>query len=217
MGHTGNRFLFIEKRDTEDLGEVIDNVFDESDYGTKILRCQKGITKLLKGLWQGHGGYAQVSWDNEVAPELKEVFLYLTRLVQHARAPVDESGSPRQEGGHRIAAALRNVARGHALLCRRDHIEKDDLRVCARIALSTMPKERRDLVREVVSRSPSETLTASDVERVIGVSRPTARDRMDLLDTLGIAECYEKGKRETKTLRVKPAFVWPDALDFPEF
>jgi hypothetical protein len=65
--------------------------------------------------------------------------------------------------------------------------------------------------------NPSHTiLKASNVEEIANVARPTARKRMELMDTLGIAECYEAGQNDTKNMRVRNKFTWPNGLPFPE-
>lgn len=95
----------------------------------------------------------------------------------------------------------------------------EDMQVCARLALSTMPKERQPLVQALLAPTNHGELIAADFERVAGVSRPTAHARMELLDTLGIgrySEAAEDG-RKTKLVTVRPKFKWPEVVPFPTF
>jgi hypothetical protein len=96
-------------------------------------------------------------------------------------------------------------------------VEVEDVQVSARIALSTMPKKRRPLVRLLLD--PTEgPVKAEDVEDVLDVSRPTATDRMDQMIALDIAEWVEiDDGRGTLVMEPRSEFEWPDCLDFPEF
>lgn len=218
MGHTGNRFVFHEKKDNPDVGEVIDDVFEGSNYEEKVDRCRSAVQELLEELWETHGGYSSVQWEGSPSSEIKHVFEFLTRLVIHARAPIKE-GSPQREGGHRLASTLRNLARGRALLDGRTELRPEDAQVCARVALSTMPQKRRPIVRELVDPANNGQLTAKDVESAGSVTRPTAHTRMEELETLGIAECTQRDDddRNPKLVKRHSKFEWPDGLTFPEF
>lgn len=218
MGHTGNRFVFHEKRGNTTVDEIVDDIFEGSDYGEKVERCRTAVQSLLENKWQTHEGYKGIQWDGQASPEIKQIFGYLTKLVVHARAPIVD-GTPTQEGGHRIATTLRDLARGRAILAGRTQLQPRDAQVCARVALSTMPKDRRPVVRALLNPANAGTLTADEVELQANVSRPTAHNRMDELDTLGLAKCTraEDDGREPKIVECRSDFEWPDTLTFPEF
>jgi hypothetical protein len=216
MGHTGNRLVFHEKTKTTDMSQAVSDVFDDDEYGRKVDRCQEAVQSLLNDLWSEHGGYGSIEWDSSLSDELHQVFEYLTMLVVHARAPV-EDGTTKKEGPHRIATTLRDIARGHALLCGRKQVEIEDAQVCARIALSTMPKERRPVVRAVLNPKNDGTLSTSDLTEQTPYTEPTVLKRMQLLETLEIADCKEVDDRGTKVVERRDGFEWPDSLDFPEF
>ena len=218
MGHTGNRFVFVKMPGTTDVETAVEDVFEENEYGDRIDKCRGVVQDHLQTLWEEHGGYGSVNWSGSPDDDMKEVFTYLTKLVVTGRAPLDE-GTPVQEGSHRIATALRDIARGHALLDGRRQVELADAQVCARIALSTMPQKRRPVIRTLLNPEIGNQLTAQDLEVQTGLTRPTVHKRMELLDDLGVADFTEvkSDDRDTKQLELTPEFVWPEALDFPNF
>ncbi|QGN07597.1 hypothetical protein Hrd1104_09985 [Halorhabdus sp. CBA1104] len=216
MGHTGNRLVFHEKSKMTDMSQAVSDVFDDDEYGKKVARCQEAVQTLLNDLWSEHGGYGSVEWESSLSDELQQVFEYLTMLVVHARAPVKD-GTTKKEGPHRIVTTLRDIARGRALLCGRKQVEIEDAQVCARIALSTMPKERRPVVRAVLNPKNDGSLSTSDLTEQTPYTEPTVLKRMELLETLGIAECKEVDDRGTKVIEQREKFEWPDLLDFPDF
>lgn len=139
--------------------------------------------------------------------------MYLSELVRHARVP--EAGEP--ESPHRLAESLRNLARGHTLLCGRRAVTTEGLEVCARVALSTMPVKRRPIAREVAQLRPGEQLPRVEVIDRLEVSRPTTGKRIDLVDTLGIRTTVKISAQggQTKMIVPDPDFVCPADLPFP--
>jgi hypothetical protein len=216
MGHTGNRLLFHEMPPKNDDEQAVRDVFGEVEFSEKVIRCRSAVTEYLSVLWERYNGYGGFDWEGSTEDEVLDLVLYLAKLIQYARAPVSGNESPQRETIYRPLNSLRDLARGHALACGREYIDVDDLKVCARIALGTMHSKRRPIVRLLVSSPPHQNIQASDVEDIANVSRPTARKQMELMNTLGIAECYEAGRNDTKKMRVRDEFAWPDGLPFPE-
>lgn len=213
MNHAGNRFLFHEMP-SDDEGDVYDDIFhSRSEYGEKVRAVQEVVQHFLQTRWREVGGPGAVEWSVNLDREVGENLRYLSELIRHARAP--EDGKP--EAPHRVAQMLLNLARGHALLCGRREVALDDLNVCSRVALSTMPAKRRPIVREVVQLGPGEQLTRSEVMDRLKVSRPTAGKRMESVDEIGIAVTVEDTVQggETKVVAPKPDFIWPAELPFP--
>lgn len=221
MGHTGQRFVFYEKRredtDTETMKE---DLFGDKEYAERVNDCRTIVHDFLRELWNEYGGPNGVD-DFGATDNAQESLLYLAKVIKYSRAmptqtDSDESGISREDK-HRVAAVLRDIARGRALLHGRTTVQLDDVGVSARIALSTMPKKRRPLVQALLNPANDGRLMASDAMEALDVSRPTALDRMDLLDTLGLGECSEvtDDGRDTKVLKVNEELEWPDELDFP--
>jgi hypothetical protein len=126
---------------------------------------------------------------------------------------------PHQEGGHRIADTLLNIAKGRAVLNGRRQVTVEHLEMSGRIALSTIPEKRRPLIRALLDPDQEGVLTASDVEITLGVSRPTAHNRMDLIETLELATVTESEEdgRHPKKIELKDDLRWPEELEFPVF
>lgn len=217
MGHTGNRFLFHEMPSDDDSKAVKEAVFGEAEYGEKIEAVHDVIDDYLTELWQTHDGPEGITWDSTPTNSIQENLRYLAELVRYARAPLTDS-EPEPEDPRRVLSMLRDLARGHALLHGRTHIEKSDLGVCSRVALSTMPHKRRKLIREVVRLNPQGYLRTSDVAEHIDVSKPTAKNRMETIADLNIGHLGEKTVQggDAQILAVNPELAWPDDLPFPD-
>ena len=217
MGNVGQRLLFVEwpEEDYEDgwLGSMLDG-----GERQPVERGRDAVQEFLQDLWTYHGGPGSVTWTDEPMDHNVEVALErFATVVVRARGSV-KNGRVDKESPRRIGKLLHDLARGHALIHGRTRLESKDLDVCGRVALSTMPAKRRGIVRALLNPNRG-ALTASDVEDLLGVSRPTARDRIDEVAALGLGEVVKETGRggTTKAVQAKPEFSWPDALAFPEF
>ena len=145
--------------------------------------------------------------------------MYLAELIRHARGPITDDGTPDQESIKRVGSMLRDLARGRALLAGRKYVEMSGLEVCARVALSTMPRDRRSLVCEIIQLDEGEVLRTQEVMDQLGVSRPTALNRIDQLAMLGIGSRTKVMGRggKGKAIEPRPELCWPDDLAYPKF
>jgi hypothetical protein len=217
MGNVGNRLLFHEMRADDDSRRIIEDVVRGDDYTVRVERCRAIIHEYLEQIWTDLGGFEGVTWESEPAEPVLNALEYLMEVVRYARANTDDE-NVQPEGGHRIASALYDIARGRALLCGRREVTTEDLAVCVRLALSTMPVKRRPLIQALLNPANGGTLTASEVEALTGVSRPTAHERMKEVVALGFADWKQQDDgRNPKVVEVRPEYRWPDGLDFPEF
>ena len=225
MGNAGYRFVFYHKEPRPDDHETLrNNLFGESSYEEKVAECRQKVQSFLHRLWNDHGGYGSIP-DDEISfsDDAQNAIPYLAKVVKFSRATLtDRSGkdSPdvSREDPHRIGAVLREIAKGRALIDGETEVSVDDVVVSARVALSTMPSKRRPLVRTLLNPANDGRLTRNEVGEALGVSKPTALDRMELMDTLGIAKFteVEDDGRGTKKLELKEEFQWPDVLPFPD-
>jgi hypothetical protein len=217
MGNVGQRLLFVEWPEEEYDDGWLTSVVDGGER-RPIERGQDVVQEFLHDLWEFHGGSSSVTWDDEPPNEVMKLIEYLAKVVIYARASIT-SGESQREAPKRIGQLLHDLARGHALIHGRTHLELEDVEVCGRVALSTMPSKRRGIVRALLDPNRDAPLTASDVETILDVSRPTARDRIDDAVALGFGEVVEETGRggTTKAVEVNSEFRWPDGVPFPEF
>jgi hypothetical protein len=222
MGNAGYRFVFYHLEGEETDRETLEEDLFETNYRGDVDECKRKVLSLLSRLWDKHGGYGSVPDDEiEVTGDARSAIAYLADVVRFSRATVIEDSekepTANREKPHRVGAVLRDIAKGRALLDERTTVTVDDVVVSARIALSTMPAKRRPIVRALLNPSNGGQLTRKEAENALDVSKPTAIDRMELIDTLGIADYTEVGDdgRGTKRLELKDEFEWPDCLTFP--
>ena len=222
MGNAGYRFVFYHLEGEEiDLDTLEDDLF-VGDYKVNTEECNSRVLSLLSRLWDKYGGYGSVPNDEiQVQKNARSAITYLANVVRFSRATLTEGSdntlTPDRENPYRVGAVLRDIAKGRALVDERTTVTVDDVVVSARIALSTMPQKRRPVVRALLNPSNSGQLTRKEAQDALDVSKPTAIDRMELMDTLGIAEFTEVDGdgRGTKKLELKDELMWPDHLTFP--
>ncbi|QSG11866.1 hypothetical protein HSBGL_1449 [Halapricum desulfuricans] len=218
MGNVGQRLLFVEWPE-EDYEDGWLRSMAEGGERQPVERGRNAVQEILRDLWEFHGGAASVAWTNEpMSEEVEAPLERLARVVAHARGSL-QGGKSNIEAPTRIGMHLHDLARGHALIHGRTHLELEDVEVCGQVALSTMPSRRRGIVRALLDPDRDEPLTAGDVETILDVSRPTARDRIDEVAALGFGDIVEATGRggTTKAVEVNSDFRWPDGVPFPEF
>jgi hypothetical protein len=225
MGNAGYRFVFYHKEPQPNDHETVKNsLFGESTYSERMDECKQKLQSFLHRLWNEHGGYGSIP-DNEISfsDNAQDAIPYLAKLVRFSRATLTKQSGKEEptvsrEDPRRVGAVLRDIAKGRALINGETKVDTDDVIVSARIALSTMPNKRRPLVRALLNPSNNGQLTRKEAEDALGVSKPTAINRMRLMDTLGIADFteVEGDGRGTTKLELKDEFEWPDSLTFPE-
>ncbi|WP_157532963.1 hypothetical protein [Haloferax profundi] len=211
MSHVGNRLLFVTMTDETDDDKAFDSIFSGPEYGELVSRTREATHTYLRGLWKYHGGREAVNWESDPSDDAIDALRYLSRLIQYSRAPLRE-GSPQRESLRRVGTMLRNLARGHALLDGRTQVLMEDIDVCIRVALSTMPANRRGAVRALVHPETSSAVTTAEIADYGSMSRPTARKRMEELEDLGLGT-VKQGKG--KSICPDSDFVWPGNLNFP--
>lgn len=217
LGTVGNRLLFQEVPGPADLQQVTNDVFDETEFAQKKEHCGSVVSRFLSNRWAEEGGYGSVEWDRSAIGEIEDLIGYLANLITFARAP---TGHPTREGPHRVMQALRDLARGHALLCSRNQVEMSDMAVCSRVTLSTMYWKRRGIIRAVVDPEVENPITATDIleHDAVDASRKTVITRMEELANIGLGEVKQDGTgRETRLFELGDQFAWPAQLSYPRF
>ncbi|MEZ3166630.1 helix-turn-helix domain-containing protein [Halorubrum ejinorense] len=218
MGNVGQRLLLVQWPDEDYDGDWLCSVVEGGEH-QPIERGRDAVQEFLQDLWNYHGGTESVTWtDDSIRKNVRVPIQRLARVVAHARGSVHD-GAVQIEAPKRIGKLLHDLARGHALIHGRTHLELEDVEACGRVALSTMPAKRRGIVRALLDPNRDDPLTAGDVEMILDVSRPTARNRIDEMVALGIGDVVEETGRggTTKAVVVNAEFRWPDGIAFPDF
>jgi energy-coupling factor transporter ATP-binding protein EcfA2 len=216
MGTVGNRLVFHEKNGDVDTATIIGDLNGGSEYIPQVNRCRNIVHQFIEQLWSDQGGVGSIEFEGGFSDEVANVLELFTELVQYARSPIVDD-SPEREVARRIARQLFDIARGRAILNGRTQVTMSDMQLTARVALSTMPSKRRSLIQALVDPAGDNQLGSAQVESILNVSRPTATDRMEVIDTLGIGTKSESDGRGKTILTLNDRFSWPDSLDFPNF
>ena len=225
MGHVGPRLLFHDMPDDDNPTEAMDDVWSEQgEYADRKSECCETIGNFMRGLWTDHGGYGSVEWDTQPDDEVKRRLTAFANLIAKARAPVynDEDQLPESsepENIRRVLDSLKQLARGHALLHGRRKVEWADMDLCARVALSTIPRKRREHVAMLVDpQQDVRGIDTGDVMKYCEVSKPTALNRMRLMDALGLADFSPSERNRPARLDVKENYrnLFTDDVEYPD-
>jgi hypothetical protein len=116
--------------------------------------------------------------------------------------------TPSIEHPTRAITSLANLAKGHALLEGRTHIDMRDIPIIIKTVLSTAPVERV-MIFDLLLNSNGE-LTASDIENFLNISKPTALRTMTELKILGLVNLTQESESSNslKTIKLKKEFEW---------
>ena len=108
------------------------------------------ITEAIKSLWKDVGGIRSVEWDTDGDDEeLLKVIAEFSLISAKGRAYLEDD-IWREEDAMRLSTRLEALARGRALLNGRTQINRDDVAMVTRVALDTMPHNRRRIFRALL-------------------------------------------------------------------
>jgi len=226
MGKLGSRLLFLNTDLTERpepdkiVTELVDTITREKPYKERVEICREAITNYILTLYNKYKEKKVVWGYNKEDKRILRTIAKLSKLLVHLRAQInvysilDEDGKPIyeysgkiQENPIRLFTQLNAIARGHALIHERKHLNHADLKLILDIALSTMPEERRKVTRKLLERG---YMTTEDVEEAAEVSKATASKIMRTFEALGVCildteESSERG-HPTNTITLIPEF-----------
>ncbi|KAA2280249.1 hypothetical protein [Candidatus Nitrosocosmicus sp. SS] len=228
LGTLGPKLYFyrmeLSKRSDKELLEEI----EKSDFKERRERIKKALIDYL--FWFEKCPFAEprkpkdllkVPWDD--SKDQKKVFEYLVKLgrllsvlrgVTTTWETKESQGAgyaytmPSIEYPSRAITSLSNIAKGHALMKGRNFLTTEDISITTTIALSTAPIERVkifDLLLEMHG-----TLSASNIERILKISKTTALKTMKELEILGIAN-IERDSESVNAVQkciLKKEFEW---------
>lgn len=197
MTGLGQRFFFLgigsPKKTIDDLHHQIRT----RSYKEKEKECQKITHELLKTIWSKNREL--IEWDMD--KDDPEVILYVCRLADFlalfrgdifvheerwTKGEILVSTEPRTEDPSRINQCLYNLVRGHAVLCGRNYLTKDDLWTAVRVAFDTAPRPRPSILREIILQGGK--INTNEVAERLGTSKKTAKKEMHKLVSLEVCD-----------------------------
>jgi len=114
------------------------------------------------------------------------------------------SGIP--EGEHRVIIGLKLLAQALALISGRSEVSNEDLEIIRHIAFSSIPQNRRLMLRALLVKDGM--LTSTDAEKELRISRPTARNWMKELGATGLADYQTGHENQPDRLTLSKPFSW---------
>lgn len=212
MGKLGSRMLFIAMPDG-DLADddLVNGVVGESPYIQRVEACKAAVSDFLEQLWTTAGGVRGIEWNRSADPRpVVTTIAQYAKLLARGRGVIrvwregsegNESynfTTPVIEQPRRAMSLLYALARGHAIIHGRTQLTGDDLPIVRRVALESVPYDRRAAMRLFVERGGS--ATTSDLCGAIGCSAPTARAIFETMEKLGIGRYHNPGPPNAATL-----------------
>jgi hypothetical protein len=214
MGKLGSRWLFLtmpEELSVEEERQLeVQNLINNTTYKDKVEKCKQVVHSFLGALFDRYKWDVQkpkadkrIKWNRQKDKEFLPLIVEVAQLVCKARSTVNiwrEKGAegeeysysqPIKEGSARLSTLLYNFARGHAIINKRNSLKMDDVVLATKIALSSMPDDRRGVIRLILKQKETNTAEIMDT---LKVSDHTTKAIMKSLEILGIIKLDRKGK-----------------------
>lgn len=216
MATLGSRLFFFSLDSVSDPTEndLVKSMTSSVPSQQAVKDCQQQVQRFLKTLFEKHGGIRSVRWSQRNTPkDVAHTMARLAMLIAIMRTQVDqtEEGPAQKESAYRALAVLHNIAQGHALLSGRLRLSREELPLIARIALSSMPVQRR-AVLEAFAKHAGKPLSVIDVSEAASVCDNTARKIMREFDLLNIARYDEKGMGKASPLTLNSEWDGKDDM-----
>lgn len=235
LGNLGPKMYFFRlpedtKSDQEKLDQIKRNL-KENSYVTKLESSKDAIKKFWNFIEnRPEQNENKVIWNTEKDDEESmNRIIQLAMVLSKLRATIptwntlDSGGSqynfeiPTIENPSRASSAFYNLARGHALLCGRNYITKEDLCVVIPTALSSAPKERVELFRLLIENNGK--VNTDEFKALAKVSRATALKEIQKLTILGLVTSSEEDATTKKVtaIKLKDEFGWFLTSEFKQY
>ncbi|MDA2924123.1 hypothetical protein MYX65_05615 [Acidobacteria bacterium AH-259-L09] len=123
---------------------------------------------------------------------------------------------PVQESEYRIIVMFKSIVRSLALMNGRRAVSEDDLRFIRHIALSSMPEQRRKILKTLLE--VGDEASTQDLLEKVDMSRPTLLGYMEEIGHLGVCS-FHKGSHDSVSylsLNEEFCFLLPEKGEQPE-
>lgn len=223
MAQLGSRLFFLVMDHTEAI--TLDDLVNPTQvpFATKLEECRAAVYEFLPQLINAYGGVRGVEWNQQKDdPTIKKWIGRCAMLLAKMRSEParvvessyreDEYTQGSSEVPYRAYAVLYNLARGHALVHGRTHLEWGDLPLIAQISLSTIPSPLGTIIRELATQGQ---LTRAAVQALLQVKSPsTARTIMEEIGQLGVVRDISKGQGKESYLEFDHKWAWCGSKEF---
>lgn len=216
MSQLGTRLLFYEVPRLDLSHEELLDYARNDETGTAETECQTLVGQFLTNHFTDYPVGSITPDCIEFTDEQLEQLVRWSTLLVTGRAEVKcekektnwipiAAKSP--EGPHKVIGYLKELARGHAIIYRRDHITDADIEFVGKVAVSSIPGHLRPIIRALMSNPRVYTPTAVGICRVTG---PTARRYFKELELLKIGKIDKGDSRsgEPDSLVLHRQFKW---------
>jgi predicted transcriptional regulator len=220
MGNFGSRLFFLNIDSQEKNDEDLSNQLSTDDTLRKKEEICREDTKLFVGElfsdWK-----EGIEWNRKSEnPELMRIIGRAALLLCRLRGTINVWKDRKEEESFdytvpiierpdRINQQLYNLARGHALVCRRKNINEEDINLILEVVFDSAPPVRSKIFHLLLKKKGK--LSAEEIMASLSCSRPTALKEMETLRALDIVE-IEKGEgeigRPEKIISLKEQFKW---------
>jgi hypothetical protein len=219
MSQLGTRLLFYEVPTVTPTSAELVEFLKRRDPDEAEHVCNSAVTSFLDDFFAEYP-VCSVSMERIEFPEDKMKWLaQIAQFLVHARREVrfgkeggtnwKPVGANSPESPFRLLQSLKELALGHALVCRRMHVNESDLRLVEEIGISSVPGHLRPIVRELRVKPK---INSGQVEELLKVSRPTARNYLEELWLLGLATLTKGNRKSPHVITLAPDYKWLKSL-----
>lgn len=223
MGNLGSRLFFININGVEKDETTLANQLKNS-CRDKELMCREASEEFIKTLWNKYPKGVIWNKDND-DQHLLEIIARFAKILARLRSSINvwEENFDQKKFNHtqpvtempdRLNQLIYNLMRGHALICGRENISKNDLGIVFRVALDSAPPHRSQIFKHLIKNDGQ--LSTNEIITLLNCSRPTALKRMEELVILGIVdvdgdlsdEINAPMGRPEQTITLKEKYAW---------
>lgn len=212
MGNLGSRLFFFNINGAEKDELTLANQLKTSCRDKEII-CREATEEFVKTLWSK---YPQgVTWNKEKDDlNLMQIIARFAKILAKLRGSINtwgESSDPKKhdhsqtitEMPDRLNQLLYNLTRGHALICGKENISREDLEITFRVTLDSAPPNRSKIFKNLICNNGQ--LSTNEVMKILKCSRPVALKLMREMKILEIVNTDGNMEDTTETFGGRPS------------
>lgn len=194
MGKVGNRLFFLNMSEKNRTDEDYFEMFSQEEYQEKVKICRGAVLSFLDNFYKKYP-IRSLEWSSKDQFQLREIIQYAKFLAKLRGTLMtwksEEKGQyeynfPVIEEPPRAINALRNFARGHALIHGRDYLKDEDLEIVRRVCFSSMQHDRFEFLKLLLKHDGR--LSTEQIQTELNCSDDTARRTMKIFEILKVVE-----------------------------